>query len=68
MRFLIVTICVLVLCPSHEAISIGNDDSTNVNEHFLKTLSHHYCDRLTGAHVVLLAEKSAASFYKVLLR
>lgn len=45
----------------------GNND-TGVDEIFLKTISHHYCDRLTGTHVMLLADESAAPFYKVLRR
>jgi len=65
--FFPILFCILILWSSNEAINIiDNNYDINNNEHFLKNISHHYCDRLTGTHVVLLAEKSAASFFKVL--
>lgn len=75
MSFLV--LAVAGLRPGDGAVRVGNnnydmnDDNviTNVDERFLKSVSHHYCDRLTGTHVVLLPEnKSSVSFYKVLLR
>jgi len=62
--------CVLILFwSSNGAINIDNNNyDIKISEQFLKNISHHYCGRLTGTHVVLLAEKSAASFYKVLQR
>lgn len=55
----------LLLRSINGAINIRKYDM-NISEHFLKTISHHFCNRLTGTHVVLLAEKSASSFYKIL--
>ncbi|VVC34097.1 Hypothetical protein CINCED_3A006680 [Cinara cedri] len=62
---------VIVTLRSNEAIDIKPDRTSelNVDEQFLKQISRHYCNRLTGTHVVLLAEPSVtALFYKILLR
>jgi len=64
---LLLLLLLLLWSGTNEAIDIKNDE-TAIDEKFLKTISRHYCDRLTGTHVVLLAEKSAASFYQVLRR
>jgi len=60
--------CFLILWSSNKAINVDSNYDININEQFLKNISHHYCDRLTGTQVVLLAEKSAVSFFKVLQR
>lgn len=62
--------CVLTLWSSNGAIKVDNNNNYDIkiDEQFLKNISHHYCDRLTGTHVVLLAEKSAPSFYNVIQR
>lgn len=69
MYFSILLRFALVLPPSYGAIDVVNSNyySVNVNESFVKTISHHYCNYLAGTHIVLLAEKSPASFYKILL-
>lgn len=66
--FFSILFCVLILCSSNEAIQIKIDNNYNINnnEQFFKNISHHYCDRLIGTYVVLLAENSAESFYNAL--
>lgn len=58
-----------MLSSSHGAIDVGYSSyyNVNINESFIKTISHHYYNHLAGTHVVLLADKSPASFYKILL-